>query len=275
MNTRFWGPSSWKFLHTITNIYPDDPTITDKLLMRDFMTLIPDVLPCKYCRASFTKYSASLNITPFLETNLGMQTWLYRMHNKVNAKLRRQGFCHIDNPTLDTVIAKYNSIADELPDDIPARINAICTLGMDFLGSIIYNYQGYFANCHTNEEKTKIIMVYHKFFNIIGPMIKQFSQSSKSSNGKSINKVYNYNIRQILQRAEPYSHLKTWFWECETLCDHQKHFKTLEKMDTHFNAHIVATCNNTDADKIQSCRKLSKRDRQSIKRITRKNNHSK
>ena len=50
MNTQFWGPSGWQFLHTLANIYPVKPSMIEKMMMRDFMGLVADVLPCKYCR---------------------------------------------------------------------------------------------------------------------------------------------------------------------------------------------------------------------------------
>ena len=90
MDTKFWGSSAWKFLHTIVAIYPhtSSPTLSDKLMMRDFMQIVCDILPCKYCRASFTKYSQSLDITSYLESRELLMQWLYKMHNKVNKKLR-------------------------------------------------------------------------------------------------------------------------------------------------------------------------------------------
>ena len=30
METTFWGPDGWKFLHLITYLYPDKPTTMDK-----------------------------------------------------------------------------------------------------------------------------------------------------------------------------------------------------------------------------------------------------
>lgn len=284
MNTRFWGPSGWKILHSITNIYPDKPTTAHKLIMRDFMVLVADILPCKYCRASFTKYAASLDITPFLESNYLIQQWLFKMHNKVNGKLRRQGFCHISNPELDDVIAKYNKIAtnhiDNLAEQlhvetlIPAILHYFYILGNDFIGSIIYNYQGYYANCHTNDEKTRIISTYHRFFNMIPILIAQFTAAGnpQCSAGLKHYKIPNFKIRTILQQSEPYSRLKNWFWQClEMVPETQRQFKSFDAMDSHFQPHIVATCNSTDADKIQSCRKLSKMDRTArLKHKTRK-----
>lgn len=265
MNTEFWGPSAWKFLHTIVAIYPiKGLTLTDKLMMRDFMQILCDILPCKYCRASFTQYSNSLEITPYLESNILIQEWLYKMHNKVNSKLRRQGLCTKENPSFEHIVNIYNmkvkNILDILNKDSKNSkcmtiINYICNLGIDFLGSIIFNYQGYSANCHTNEEKTKITSTYHKFFNMIQPMIcKYITKLNPQADSYQIIKL---KIRHILLQNEPYSKLKQWFYQCDFICL-DKQFKTLEEYENHFNKHIVSFCNNPKIE-IKSCRKLTKK----------------
>jgi hypothetical protein len=256
MNTSFWGPSGWRFLHIIANIYPDNPNMTDKIIMRDFMGLVANVLPCKYCRASFTKYSHSLDITPYLESNILMQEWLYRMHNKVNGKLRRQGFCTTENPSLESIIAKYDKLGKKTImtlDNVEKKIAYLAEIGFDFLGSIVFNYQGYFVNCHTNEEKVNIISSYNKFFNMLPKIICTYMKQPLLD-GKQ------FKIRSILQHNEPYTQLKRWFWKCELLATSKNWSMSYEDYETHFNRHIVNTCNTPAADKVKSCRKLSKKD---------------
>ena len=282
MNTQFWGPSGWRFLHTMANIYPVKPNMTDKLMMRDFMGLIADILPCKYCRASFTKYSQSLNITPYLESDILIQEWLYKMHNKVNGKLRRQGFCTTENPTLESVIAKYDKLGKDTMNRIINDINYptsetvsdmieyLSKMVFDFLGSIIFNYQGYFANCHTNEEKGKIVSSYDKFFNMFPRMVFTFMKShypekrigleSWITHSERPKGWLKFKIRSILQHNEPYTQLKKWFWGCELLATYKNWKMDYEEYESHFNKHIVNTCNTPTADKVKSCRKLSKKD---------------
>ena len=48
-----------------------------------------------------------------------------------------------------------------------------------------------------------------------------------------------------------------WFYNCSELCSVNKHFKTYEDYESHFNKHIVSTCNTPIIDNIKSCRKLS------------------
>jgi hypothetical protein len=123
MDTRFWGPGAWKLLHTIT--YHSDADIDT---IRDFFEVIPYILPCKYCRASLSEYYETEQLT---FTNAGeLQHWLYRIHNRVNGKLRAQGLVATRNPTYASVESLYKDvcIADQ---PFPA---------WDFLYSIAYNH---------------------------------------------------------------------------------------------------------------------------------------
>jgi hypothetical protein len=261
METIYWGPAGWRFLHLLTFLYPESPDTGDKIIMRDMMNLLPDILPCKYCRASFTKYMANLDITPALESRELLVEWLYKMHNKVNKKLRSQGFCHHDNPTLEHVhrlyaprVAKVQHILASHGTD--AALRWICNEGQEFLGSIIFNYQGYYANCHTSEEKSKIAVSYHKFFNLIPILIRRLLHPSRDY---KLDPIRKFRIRNMLQQNEPYSRLKRWFYECGTLCNLQEQYKTYEEYEAEFSRHIVASCNTPVADSIKSCRKAPSR----------------
>ena len=280
MNTTFWGPSGWEFLHTLTFIYPEQPSYIDKVKMQNFMKSISYILPCKYCRTSFTKYSISLPIVDYLDSRETMIEWLYKIHNKVNKKLRSQGFCKYDNPELDTVKYKYKPIIKHITDLCSKNestttqdiINYICNLGRDFLGSIIFNYQGYFSNCHSRDEKIQIVSIYNTFFNSIIPLIcsylsklnkdcninvSRYENAMMTKNKDKINNIFK--IRNILTQNEAYTKLIKWFYNCNTLCrfDDAK-FKTLELYMNYYSKNIVLSCTtpiNIKGAIIKSCRK--------------------
>lgn len=262
METLFWGTDGWIFLHTLTFLYPDKPTFENKTHMLEFMRNISYILPCKYCRASFTKYSKSLSISKFLESKEKVVEWLYRMHNKVNGKLKKQGLCNKPNPSLEFVHNKYKPILKHIEslanikkdtyDILSSVVNYICKMGLNFLGSIIFNYQSYFSNCHTTDEKTKIINVYHSFFNSIVPMIAGFLNINPPKKC--------YSIRNILLRNEAYTKLIKWFYMQNHLVNVDEIFKCYDKYIEYFNKHIVASCNNPRPNKnsVKSCRKTIK-----------------
>ena len=287
MNTTFWGPSGWEFLHTLTFIYPIKPTFNDKVKIREFMYSLCFVLPCKYCRLSFTKYIKSLPIDDYLDSRELVIQWLYKIHNKVNKKLRIQGFCKHSNPDLPSVIKNYmsrveniykiinNKLNEKLNLNQNSRIklviNYICNLGSNFLGSIIFNYQGYFSNCHTSDEKIRIVSVYNTFFNSIIPLICAYI-SKFCKDGKDCVSRYTipiFNIKSILSQNEPYSKLVKWFYKCGDLCNMEEIYTTETEYENHFGKHIVMSCNNPKINKkTKSCRtRVSKSRTQSLVRI--------
>ena len=289
MNTTFWGPSGWTFLHTLTFIYPENPSYSDKVKMQSFMNSIAYILPCKYCRISFTKYSKSLSIVNYLDNREKIVEWLYKIHNKVNKKLRTQGFCKYENPEIDTVKHKYKPIVEHIThlcskntaqssNTTQDIINYICDLGRDFLGSIVFNYQGYFSNCHTGDEKIQIVSIYHTFFNSIIPLLCDYLKKlnkecdinvsryetsiiNKMKSEKTI-KINNiFRIRNILTQNEAYTKLIEWLYHCNTLCLMKDKFKTYEDYMNYYSKHIVLSCSNPVTIKgeiIKSCRKFTK-----------------
>lgn len=124
IDTRFWGPSAWQLFHLIA-FY--SPTPQDTLLD------IKDILPCKFCRASTTEYTALMPISSC--ENPGR--WLFDLHNKVNHKLRGQAktdpmvVMPEPNPSFEEVKSRYERVYQAKPAAVPGR---------DFLMSVAVNY---------------------------------------------------------------------------------------------------------------------------------------
>lgn len=104
MDTRFWGPSGWRLLHSITFGYIPR---TDKKAVRDMFEMLPYVLPCKFCRASLTEYMNKDPLESALETRESLTKWLWRIHNEVNAKLRSQNLNVVPDPPFEKVKQMY------------------------------------------------------------------------------------------------------------------------------------------------------------------------
>ena len=96
MNTKQWGPSAWKFLHVVTFNYPEKIDLSDEdhvermKYTKQLFENLPYTLPCKYCRESFKKFLKRLPIDKHLKTRTALTMWLYKIHNMVNEKLRKQ-----------------------------------------------------------------------------------------------------------------------------------------------------------------------------------------
>lgn len=135
MDTRFWGPSGWQFYHAIAYAYPDVPDEKTRQRYELFFGAIKDVLPCKFCRESTTKFVSEE--PPRFESKRSLTKWLYDLHNKVNAKLRSQCkedpkvICPPPDPSLETVDELYSSLL---------KLEPTAPLGLDFLFCLAYNY---------------------------------------------------------------------------------------------------------------------------------------
>jgi len=61
-----------------------------------------------------SKYIKSLPIEKYASSRERAIEWIYKLHNKVNNKLRRQGYCITSNPTLEQVNTLYYNIKSGL-----------------------------------------------------------------------------------------------------------------------------------------------------------------
>ena len=135
MDTRFWGKSGWSFFHSIAYGYPKNPSDKDKEIYKTFFGCIKYVLPCIYCRNSFTEYTEKLSIDNYLNSNETLSKWLYLIHNMVNDKLRSQGFLHENDPSFEEIYHRYKNYVKEVNDS-----NCINMPGWDFIYCIFFNY---------------------------------------------------------------------------------------------------------------------------------------
>lgn len=124
MDTRYWGPSGWKLLHSITFSYEEKI----KKQYTEFFNVIAFILPCKFCRKSYSEYL--LNDPVDASSKDALTKWLWRIHNRVNDKLRNQGLCSTDNPPFSKVRKLYEE-----------KLNQGCSKvhfeGWEFLFSVI------------------------------------------------------------------------------------------------------------------------------------------
>lgn len=129
MDTRFWGPSGWKLIHLAAAAY--NPI--RKGHMRRWLASLPYVLPCKFCRASLMTYYEELPYEPALSSAKELLRWTYKIHGKVNDKLRGQGQTIPCDPTFREVQTYYMSWlqADQSCSRFPV---------WDFLFSVAYQH---------------------------------------------------------------------------------------------------------------------------------------
>ncbi len=100
MKTSIWGPSGWKFLHSIAFSYPDEPTKQQQQEVKNLFTALKYLLPCGDCCMNYSNEVGEIPV----ESNDKLSRWLVDFHNSVNKRLGK--------PTYN-----YDQIKLEYPDD--------------------------------------------------------------------------------------------------------------------------------------------------------------
>jgi hypothetical protein len=103
MQANEWGPSAWKFLHTVTFAYPQDPDEEDKINFKVLFDSLRYTLPCSSCRSYFTQIYKYICIDHYLDSREGLTWWLFIVHNLVNRKLNR------DLANFEDVVLEYEN----------------------------------------------------------------------------------------------------------------------------------------------------------------------
>jgi hypothetical protein len=130
MDTKFWGPSGWKLLHSLTFTY--EPR--QREAMSEWLATLPYVLPCKFCRASLTDYFREDDPDAALQSQDSLARFMWRIHGRVNEKLRGQGQTIPKDPTFKEIEQHYLLTMTRQPRECESFP------GWDFLFSIAYNH---------------------------------------------------------------------------------------------------------------------------------------
>ena len=85
MDPKIWGPHAWFFMHSITLVYPDEPTDNDKNNIKQFFNYLGKVIPCMKCRGNFEDHLKKLPLDDtVLSSRNNLVKWLFKFHNEVN-----------------------------------------------------------------------------------------------------------------------------------------------------------------------------------------------
>lgn len=136
----FFGPSTWKTLHSIAWNYaakPDAPTEEEKKNIVDFLVLLEHLLPCPSCR---THYGAYMLKNPIDSSSRDALTrWLYELHADVNRRSKKSSISYEQHKKDyagwdETSIARYQRMSRpqqllELADPHFGRIKKESLLG--------------------------------------------------------------------------------------------------------------------------------------------------
>jgi hypothetical protein len=89
MATKFWGPLGWMTLHSISAIYPENPTPEERMLLEQFIENFRECITCPHCKGHFT---GMLNMykkqhPEWSSSRYHFFLFVCRAHNTVNKRL--------------------------------------------------------------------------------------------------------------------------------------------------------------------------------------------
>ena len=89
--TTIWGPLGWMTLHSITYLYPENPSHADIEILTRYMDSFRDTITCIHCHNHFKAYYASYTRTHPEWANSRFNFFLFvsRAHNAVNQRLNK------------------------------------------------------------------------------------------------------------------------------------------------------------------------------------------
>lgn len=105
----FWGPSAWKFLHSVSFTFPDNPSEDDQAQYTAFFRSLGNILPCPSCRGHYKDFMKKTPID--VSSREALAEWVWKAHDNVN---RWSGKT---SPPFEDVKRAYD-------DGIPKEVNA-------------------------------------------------------------------------------------------------------------------------------------------------------
>lgn len=89
--TSLWGPLGWMTLHSVSLVYPENPSSADKQILKRYVELFRDTLSCPHCHNHFkimfdnyTRKHPEWNASRF-----DFFLFVCRAHNTVNRRLNK------------------------------------------------------------------------------------------------------------------------------------------------------------------------------------------
>lgn len=97
MATKFWGPLGWMTLHSVSAIYPENPTSEEKILLEKFVENFRECITCPHCKSHFTSMlnTYKRKHPEWNSSRFDFFLFVCRAHNTVNRRL--------DKPILQTL----------------------------------------------------------------------------------------------------------------------------------------------------------------------------
>ena len=90
LNRRELGRVSWAYLHTLSNYYPENPSLEHQKEMVELIWLFMKYYPCGYC--SDMSIQEMYRNPPKVKNRKELSEWMCQLHNEVNARMGKPQF---------------------------------------------------------------------------------------------------------------------------------------------------------------------------------------
>ena len=89
--TAVWGPMGWMTLHSISLLYPDNPSPNDKTILQAFLNDFANSITCPHCEKHFkTMFENYRKLHPeWSSSKFQLFLFIARAHNTVNKRLEK------------------------------------------------------------------------------------------------------------------------------------------------------------------------------------------
>jgi hypothetical protein len=87
--TSFWGPLGWMNLHSISCLYPENPTSEDKQIVTKYLKCFEETITCPKCQSHFSSMLSMYkkSYPNWLNSRYDFFLFVCRCHNTVNRRL--------------------------------------------------------------------------------------------------------------------------------------------------------------------------------------------
>lgn len=97
--TAVWGPLGWMTLHSVSALYPEAPSSSEKQLLATWLDLFRDTITCPSCRSHFTDMLATYRrkFPELLDSRQAFMVFAFRAHNTVNRRLNKPVYGSVED----------------------------------------------------------------------------------------------------------------------------------------------------------------------------------
>lgn len=95
-NINVWGKSGWRFLLAIAMVYPIQPSMEDKLSMRNFLVDVAKVLPCRECGGHFRNAVNHTLLDESLANRGNLLQWMHGVQNDIRQRQNKPRVTYTD-----------------------------------------------------------------------------------------------------------------------------------------------------------------------------------